>query len=153
MQLAAIEYARNVCDLPEATSLEFDSKSSGRPMVINIMENQKAVTQKGGTMRLGSYPCSLIEGTKAYSSYGGSEIAERHRHRYEFNNEFKNIFVDNGGVFSGVNSELDLVEIFEIPKHKWFVGVQFHPEFKSQPNNPHPLFLDFVKNSLEFERA
>lgn len=155
MQLAAIEYARGVCDLPEATSLEFEPRSSGKPMVITIMENQKVITQKGGTMRLGSYPCTLIEGTKAYSAYQrtkeNSEIAERHRHRYEFNNDFKELFIEKGGVFSGVNDSLDLVEIFEIPSHNWFVGVQFHPEFKSQPNNPHPLFLDFVKSSLEFK--
>lgn len=148
MQLAAIEFARNVCDLPEATSLEFEAKASGRPMVINIMENQKAVTQKGGTMRLGAYPCTLVEGTKSFESYGTSEIEERHRHRYEFNNEFKAMFIEKGGVFSGTNPKLDLVEIFEIPDHKWFVGVQFHPEFKSQPNNPHPLFLEFVKNTV-----
>ncbi len=152
MQLSVIEFARNVCNFPEATSLEFESKTSGKPMVINIMENQKTLFEKGGTMRLGAYPCDLAKGTNAYKAYKSLEIQERHRHRYEFNNEFKSVFLKNGGVFSGINGSLDLVEIFEIPEHKWFVGVQFHPEFKSQPNNPHPLFLDFIKNSLDLER-
>ncbi len=148
MQLAAIEFARNVCGFDEATSLEFEKSASSKPMVINIMEQQKAVTQKGGTMRLGSYPCSLFEKTKAFEAYKSKNIDERHRHRYEFNNEFKEVFVEKGGIFSGVNPDLDLVEIFELPDHKWFVGVQFHPEFKSQPNSPHPLFLNFVKSAL-----
>jgi CTP synthase len=148
MQLAAIEFARNVCGIEDATSREFEKVNTSKPLIINIMEQQKAVTQKGGTMRLGAYPCTLNEGTKAYAAYKSDEIQERHRHRYEFNNEFKNMFIEKGGVFSGVNADLDLVEIFEIPDHKWFVGVQFHPEFKSQPNRPHPLFLDFVKSSL-----
>jgi len=149
MQLATIEFARHVCGLSEATSREFEKINSDKPLVINIMEQQKAVTQKGGTMRLGAYPCTLSKGTKAFDAYKTTGILERHRHRYEFNNEFKDLFLEKGGVFSGVNSDLDLVEIFEIPDHKWFVGVQFHPEFKSQPNSPHPLFLDFVKSSLE----
>jgi len=148
MQLATIEFARSICGLEGATSLEFEKVSSSKPLVINIMEQQKAVTQKGGTMRLGSYPCSLVSGTKAFDAYQDHSIEERHRHRYEFNNEYKELFIEKGGVFSGVNPHLDLVEIFELPEHKWFVGVQFHPEFKSQPNTPHPLFLDFVKNSL-----
>ncbi len=148
MQLSTIEFARHVCNLEGATSLEFEAKASNKPMVINIMENQKAITQKGGTMRLGSYPCTLMKDTKSFSSYGVSEIDERHRHRYEFNNEYKNMFIEKGGVFSGVNEKLDLVEIFEIPDHKWFVGVQFHPEFKSQPGKPHPLFLSFVKSTV-----
>ncbi len=152
MQLSAIEFARNVCNFPEATSQEFESKTLKKPMVIHIMENQKSVLKKGGTMRLGAYPCNLVKGTKAYKAYKNLKIQERHRHRYEFNNEFKTVFLKNGGFFSGINSCLDLVEIFEIPMHKWFVGVQFHPEFKSQPNNPHPLFLDFIKNSLSLER-
>ncbi len=151
MQLAAVEFARSVCDRPLATSLEFEPKETSKPMIITIMESQKVITQKGGTMRLGAYPCSLVEGSKAYGAYQKNEIAERHRHRYEFNNEFKELFIKKGGTFSGVNKDLDLVEIFEIPTHRWFVGVQFHPEFKSQPHKPHPLFLDFVKNSLEFK--
>lgn len=148
MQLATIEFARNVCGLKEATSLEFESRLTDKPLVINIMEMQKAVTQKGGSMRLGSYPCHLEKGSKAYEAYKREEIQERHRHRYEFNNKFKEDFEEAGALFSGSHKKLGLVEIFENPKNKWFVGVQYHPEFKSQPHKPHPLFLDFVKNTL-----
>jgi CTP synthase len=147
MQLATIEFARHVCGLEEATSREFDTKSD-KPKVIDLMEEQKAVTMKGGTMRLGSYSCHVVSDTNAFKAYKTNEIFERHRHRYEFNNEFKNTFIEKGAVFSGVNSELDLVEMFEVNEHPWFVGVQFHPEFKSKPSSPHPLFVDFVKASL-----
>ncbi len=148
MQLAAIEFARNVCGLENATSKEFDSQTTEKPLIINLMANQKAVTHKGGTMRLGSYKCSISKKSAAYKAYGEEEILERHRHRYEFNNLFKAAFEEEGGVFSGMNPDLDLVEIFEIPEHKWFVGVQFHPEFKSQPHKPHPLFVGFVKEAV-----
>jgi len=148
MQLATIEYARHVCGLENATSREFDTKSE-KPKVIDLMQEQKAVTMKGGTMRLGSYACTVIEGSKAFDSYKGKEIFERHRHRYEFNNKYKETFIEKGAKFSGVNSELDLVEMFEVPDHPWFVGVQFHPEFKSKPTAPHPLFVNFVKSSLD----
>ena len=147
MQLATIEYARHVCNLKDATSKEFDSKSD-RPKIIGLMEKQKTVKMKGGTMRLGSYACHLNEDTNAFKAYRAKEIFERHRHRYEFNNEFKDIFLENGASFSGVNTELDLVEIFEVKEHPWFVGVQFHPEFKSKPSDPHSLFVNFVKASL-----
>ena len=151
MQLAAIEYARNVCGLEDATSREFDTTKSDKPKVIDLMEEQKAVTTKGGTMRLGSYSCEVYEGTKAHDSYQKEEILERHRHRYEFSNEYKSIFVENGASFSGINVELDLVEMFEVKKHPWFVGVQFHPEFKSKPSKPHPLFVSLVKASLDVD--
>ena len=148
MQLATIEYARHVCNLETATSREFDAKSD-KPKVIDLMEEQKAVTLMGGTMRLGSYSCHVVKDTKAYESYNNEEIHERHRHRYEFNNEFKDMFIEHGASFSGINTDLDLVEMFEVRKHRWFVGVQFHPEFKSKPTSPHPLFVNFVKASLE----
>lgn len=147
MQLAAIEFARSVCKIESATSEEFDRKSD-KPKVIGLMQEQKAITSKGGTMRLGSYACSVLKNTKAFEAYKTTDIFERHRHRYEFNNEFKDSFAEAGGVFSGVNKELDLVEMFEVKDHKWFVGVQFHPEFESKPGKPHPLFVDFVKSTL-----
>jgi CTP synthase len=113
------------------------------------MKEQKAVTKKGGTMRLGSYFCRVNEGSKAYEAYKSLEIFERHRHRYEFNNSYKDLFVEKGAEFSGVNTKLDLVEIFEVKEHPWFVGVQFHPEFKSKPSLAHPLFVHFVEASLQ----
>ncbi|CAN5484596.1 CTP synthase [soil metagenome] len=155
MQLAAIEFARNVCGIPDATSREFQqgSKSTGktkasRNLVIDFMEEQRTIENKGGTMRLGSYPCSLMDGTIVRKVYGKSLIHERHRHRYEFNNKYRPLFEKNGMTLAGICEERDLVEIIEIETHPWFVGVQFHPEFKSRPTSPHPLFRSFVEAAL-----
>ena len=142
MQMAAVEYARNVCHLPEAFSSEF--KPVCATPVIHLMEGQKGVENKGGTMRLGAYPCSLTKGTFAQKAYGATEISERHRHRYEFNNHYRKALVEKGMVISGVYRDEDLVEIIELPDHPWFLGCQFHPEFKSKPLNPHPLFKAFI---------
>ena len=142
MQMAAVEYARNVCLLPEAYSSEFKPVCANP--VIHLMEGQIGVERKGGTMRLGAYPCSLTKGTFAQKAYGATEISERHRHRYEFNNGFRSALVEKGMMISGIFREGDLVEIIELPEHPWFLGCQFHPEFKSKPLNPHPLFKAFI---------
>jgi len=147
MQTAVIEYARNVLHLEGANSSEFDPDS--KYPVIDLMPEQKDIDEMGGTMRLGLYPAQLSENTKARAAYGKELIYERHRHRYEFNNKFINDFEAKGMVFSGVNPNKKLVEIIEIPEHKWFVATQFHPELKSRPNNPHPLFVDFIKAALK----
>ena len=147
MQCAVIEFARNVLGLDDANSLEMDEKCSNP--VINLMEEQKLVTEKGGTMRLGAYPCLLKEGSKAAKAYGSVEIEERHRHRYEFNNSYKEAFEAAGMIATGINPQTNLVEIVEIPANKWFVGVQFHPEYKSTVLNPHPLFVSFVKATID----
>lgn len=149
MQLSAIEFARNVCGIRDATSREFhaESKRNGN-FVIDSMVEQRGIVNKGGTMRLGAYPCSLAAGTRAHQVYKSTSIMERHRHRFEFNNKYKALFEKNGMVASGICKERDLVEIVELPDHPWFVGVQFHPEFKSKPLAPHPLFVHFVKASL-----
>jgi CTP synthase len=143
MQCAVIEFARNVLMLEDANSLEMDRKCKNP--VINLMEEQKMVTEKGGTMRLGAYPCKLNKGSNSYKAYKTLEISERHRHRYEFNNSYLEAFEKAGMVAAGINPETQLVEIVEIPQHKWFVGVQFHPEYKSTVLAPHPLFVSFVK--------
>jgi CTP synthase len=151
MQLAAIEFARHVCGIRDATSREFEPKSSsGREnLVIDFMEEQRNISTKGGTMRLGSYPCSLQDGSLSREIYGENLIYERHRHRYEFNNRYRPLFEKKGMLIAGFNRERDLVEIIEIPDHPWFVGVQFHPEFKSKPLRPHPLFSSFLGASLQ----
>jgi len=148
MQCASIEFARNVCDLAEANSTEFNKRS--RQPVIDLMEHQKKVKEKGGTMRLGSYPCILKEGSKAYQAYGKFLINERHRHRYEFNNDFRAAFEEHGMVFSGTSPNGELVEIIELKNHRWFIGVQFHPEYKSRVHSVHPLFKGFVGAAREF---
>lgn len=142
MQLMVIEYFRNIIKKADANSLEFDENT--KTPVINIMEDQVNVTQKGATMRLGKYPCTLDIGTKSYDAYKENLIYERHRHRYEFNNDYRNMAIDNGLKIAGVSPDNRLVEIIEIEKNKWAVGVQFHPELKSRPNRPHPLFKAFV---------
>ncbi len=147
MQMAAVEFARNVLHLQGANSAEFD-ETTQHP-VIDIMDDQKDITEKGGTMRLGLYPCRLIEGSRCRSLYGDEVIYERHRHRYEFNNHYRTMFQDAGACLAGISPNGKLLEIFEIPNHPWFVGVQFHPEFKSRPNRPHPLFVDFIRAALE----
>ncbi len=151
MQMAVVEYARNVCGLEDAFSSEF--KPDCLNPVIHLMEEQIGVSRKGGTMRLGAYPCTLAKGTFAQKAYGSMEISERHRHRYEFNNKNRNILVEKGLVLSGVYKEGDLVEIVEITDHPWFVGCQFHPEFKSKPLNPHPLFRSFVAAALHNKKS
>lgn len=152
MQMAVIEYARNVLGLKDAHSTEMDVHTP-HP-VIDLMEEQKKVTAKGGTMRLGSYPCFLKEGTLASSIYGGkSEITERHRHRWEFNNAYLQQFEQAGLVASGSNPESGLVEIVELPNHPFFFGVQYHPELKSTVENPQPIFVHFVKAAKEFAEA
>lgn len=146
MQVAVIEYARHVCGLEGAHSSEFDEKSP-HP-VIDLMPDQRGVTQKGGTMRLGAYPCVTREGTLLRSLYGRDLISERHRHRYEFNNSYRDILTKNGLVICGTSPDNRLVEAVELPDHPYFIGVQYHPEFKSRPNKPHPLFLGLLKASL-----
>lgn len=150
MQLSAIEFARNVCGIKDATSREFhaENKRNGN-FVIDMMVEQRGIANKGGTMRLGAYPCALMNGTRAQGVYKASAITERHRHRFEFNNKYKALFEKNGMIASGICKERDLVEIVELPDHPWFVGVQFHPEFKSKPLAPHPLFVHFVKAGLK----
>jgi CTP synthase len=158
MQIATIEFARNVCGLKKANSEELDIDTP-HP-VIHIMKDQKKKLEEkdfGGSMRLGSFKCTLNKETVSYNAYkqkgsisGQSpEISERHRHRYEFNNEYKGILTKAGLVIAGVNPERHLVEIIELKDHPFFVGVQFHPEFQSRPQRPHPLFLEFIKASAE----
>ena len=144
--MAVIEYARNVLGYAGANSLEFDEKTP-HP-VVALMEGQKGVTEKGGTMRLGSYPCALKDGTKARELYGQDLVHERHRHRFEFNNAYRQQFEAAGMVFSGLNPDLGLVEMIELNNHPHFVGCQFHPEFKSKPVAPHPLFAGFIAAAL-----
>ena len=146
MQMAVVEFARNVCGLGGAYSTEF--KPDCTNPVIHLMEEQKGVSRKGGTMRLGAYPCTLTKGTFAQKAYGATEISERHRHRYEFNNSYREKLVSCGLELSGLYREGDLVEMVEIADHPWFVGCQFHPEFKSKPLNPHPLFRAFIGAAL-----
>jgi CTP synthase len=143
MQCAVIEFARNVLNIDGAHSTEINHKT--KHPVIDLMEEQKSVTDKGGTMRLGGYKCIIDKNSKAFMAYQKTEIIERHRHRYEFNNKYFDDFRDHGMVPVGINPESGLVEIIEIPDHKWFVGVQFHPEYSSTVINPHPLFVSFVK--------
>lgn len=146
MQIAVIEYARNVLKFEDANSNEFDTNSKHK--VIDFLPDQNDSINKGGTLRLGSYPCLINENTKLYECYKEREIQERHRHRYEFNNDFKEDFINNGLVIGGTSPDGYIVETIENPKCDFFVGVQFHPEFKSRPNKPHPLFLGLIKYSL-----
>jgi len=146
MQMAVIEYARNNAGLKEANSAEMDPETNSP--VIDLMESQKSIINKGGTMRLGAWDCSLAKGSLAEKAYGTDSISERHRHRYEFNNDFSDQIFDEHFVVTGTNLETGLVEIIEYNNHPWFVGVQFHPEYKSTVSKPHPLFLAFIKASL-----
>lgn len=146
MQCAVIEFARNILGLKDAHSREMNPATNSP--VIDLLEAQKNISHMGGTMRLGAYPCKIEEGTLAYSIYGKHEISERHRHRYEFNNEYTKQFTAAGMVLSGLNPDAGLVEIIELPSHRFFIGVQFHPEYKSTVENPHPLFVSFVKAAL-----
>lgn len=146
MQCAVVEYGRNVCHLDDANSSEFNKDT--RHPVICLLDEQQNVTQMGGTMRLGSQPTKLLPETKAAQAYGGDSVDERHRHRYEFNNQYRSQFEANGMIFSGTSPDGGLVEIVELPDHPWFVSVQFHPEFKSKPLAAHPLFAGFVEAAI-----
>jgi CTP synthase len=150
MQCAVIEFARHVLNLKDAHSREMDPNT--RAPVIDLLEDQKNISHMGGTMRLGSYPCKITEGTLAHRIYGQVNINERHRHRYEFNNDYTQLYKDAGMVLSGFNPDAHLAEIVEIPTHPFFIGVQFHPEYKSTVENPHPLFVNFVKACLGTEK-
>jgi CTP synthase len=147
LQCAVIDFARHVCGLEKANSTEFN-KSTPTP-VIDLMESQKAIRRKGGTMRLGAYDCEIKSGTKAYDAYSKKKISERHRHRWEVNNRYRTKLENAGMIFSGLNTELNLVEMIELQNHPWFVASQFHPELKSRVNKAHPLFRDFVAASVK----
>ena len=147
LQCAVIEFARNVCRLKGANSTEFDKKA--RYPVIDLMESQRAIKRKGGTMRLGAYDCKIETGTKTFSAYRKKNISERHRHRWEVNNRYRDRLEKNGLKISGINEELNLVEIIELPDHPWYVAGQFHPELKSRVSKAHPLFREFIKASVK----
>ena len=150
MQIAVIEFARNVCGFKEANSSEFNESSPHR--VIDIMPEQVGMLNSGGTMRLGAYPCKIKENTMLKKLYIKNEINERHRHRFEFNNDYREIMTENGLVISGTSPDGSLVETIELPANQYFIGVQFHPEFKSRPNKPHPLFLGLLKAAISHEK-
>ena len=159
MQIAVIEFARNVAGLKDANSSEFNEFTPD-PVIYLMLEwfdERTGATQrrdessdKGATMRLGAYPCRITKDTLAYRAYGEENISERHRHRYEFNNDYKTLLAEKGLIISGSSPSGDLVEIIEIKDHPWFLGCQFHPEFKSRPMTPQPLFRDFIKAALEY---
>jgi CTP synthase len=146
LQCAVVEFARNVLGLEKAHSTEMATKTPDP--VIDLMEEQKGISDKGGTMRLGGYPCVIKKGTVTCAAYGVTEVVERHRHRYEFNNYYLEAFEKAGMIAAGINPDTNLVEIMEIPSHKWFVGVQFHPEYSSTVLKPHPLFVNFIKATI-----
>lgn len=151
MQMAVIEYARNILGLKEANSTEMDEQTPDP--VIDLMEEQKTITNMGGTMRLGAWDCKIMENTLVHKVYGGeTAISERHRHRYEYNNDYREALENAGMVSSGINEDTGLVETIELPSHPWFVGVQYHPEYKSTVANPHPLFVGFVKAVLQHKK-
>ena len=150
MQCAIIDFARNICEMKNANSSEF--KSRLKFPVVDLMHGQRNVTKKGATMRLGSYPCEVKSGTNAYKAYGKKRIDERHRHRFEVNNNFKDELEKSGLIISGVNNDLDLVEMIEVKDHPWFVGVQFHPELKSRVVDVHPLFKDFISAAKKYKK-
>ncbi|CAA9257672.1 MAG: CTP synthase [uncultured Adhaeribacter sp.] len=151
MQCAAVEFARNVLGLPDAASTEMNPDTTNP--VIDLMEGQKDITQKGGTMRLGAYICELKKGSRAQHIYGKTKISERHRHRYEFNNQYLQAFEDHGMIASGINPDNNLVEVIELQNHPWFVAAQYHPELKSTVLNPHPLFVKFVKAAIQHTKT
>jgi CTP synthase len=152
MQCACIEFARNVCGLKNANSRECEVEGVESEFVIDLMDNQRNLKEKGGTMRLGSYPCKLDVNSLAFSAYKEEEINERHRHRYEFNNNYKDIFSKNGMKFSGTSPNGKLIEIIELDDHPWFLGVQFHPELKSRAVTGHPIFISFIKSALKHSK-
>ena len=150
MQIAVIEFARNVLGLKDANTSEINENTPDP--VIDIMPDQKNIDNLGGTMRLGAYPCKLAENTWSRELYGDAEISERHRHRYEVNNEYRDILQENGMMLSGCSPDGRIVEMVEIPDHPWFIATQAHPELKSRPNRPHPLFRGFIEASLEYQK-
>lgn len=150
MQMAVVEFARNVCGMKKANSSEFDLQTEYP--VIDLLPEQRNVRDKGASMRLGAWPCIVAEDSFAFDAYGQKEISERHRHRYEFNNDFKKKLTDQGLCITGVSPDGTLAEIVEIKDHPWFLGCQFHPEFKSQPTNPHPLFRSFIEAALKYSQ-
>jgi len=147
LQVAVIEFGRNALGFKDANSTEMDPKT--KSPIIDLMEEQKKITKKGGTMRLGAYPCTLKEGTKVFEMYGSKDISERHRHRYEFNNDYLEKFENKGMMAVGINPDSNLVEIMELKNHPWYIGTQFHPELKSRVVEPHPLFVGFIKATVE----
>ena len=147
MQIGVIAFARSVAGMADANSGEFDDKSTHK--VIDFLPDQNDSVAKGGTLRLGAYPCAIVPGTQMEKAYGASHIYERHRHRYEFNNDFRQALQEAGLVISGTSPDGYIVETVELSAAPFYLGVQFHPEFKSRPNKPHPLFVAFVKASLE----
>jgi CTP synthase len=149
MQVAIIEFARNVCELHDAHSIELDPQTT-HP-VIALMPDQDEDGDIGGTLRLGSYPCELAENSKAYELYGEKTIHERHRHRYEVNNDYRSILTQNGMSLCGISPDGRIVEMIEQPAHPWFLATQAHPELKSRPNRPHPLFRGFVEAAIEYQ--
>jgi CTP synthase len=151
MQCAVIEFARNVCGVLEANSTE--AVPGAKDPVISLLDEQRGVTDMGGTMRLGAYPCTLVKDSKAHAAYGVTEISERHRHRYEFNPNYREVLEENGMLVGGKSPDGTLVEMIEIPDHPWFVACQFHPEFKSTPVLPHPLFAAFARAAAEGSSA
>ena len=150
MQCMVIEFARNVLGLADANSTEMDIKTPHN--VIDLMEDQKSVTAKGGTMRLGAYDCVLKEGSKAAKAYGSTHVSERHRHRFEFNNDYRDQYEKAGMMCVGENPETHLVEVVELPDHRWFIGTQYHPEYSSTVLSPNPIFLDFIKAAIEYKK-
>ncbi|MGA1531103.1 MAG: glutamine amidotransferase-related protein, partial [Kiritimatiellia bacterium] len=151
LQCAVIEFARHVCGLKEANSTEI-KKDNPHPVVC-LMEEQEKVIELGATMRLGAWPCALKEGTKSMAAYGAASISERHRHRYEVNNKYRSALEEKGLVLSGLSPDGHLVEMIELPGHPWFVATQFHPELKSQPLVPHPLFRDFIGAAVKHSES
>ena len=149
MQIAIIEFARHVCGLADATSIEFDPNTSNP--VINFLPGQEDIENIGGTLRLGSYPCTLAENSLAKSLYGTSDITERHRHRYEVNNDYREVLEKNGMVLSGLSPDGRIVEMIELKEHPFFIATQAHPEFKSRPDMAHPLFKGLVGAALKYE--
>ncbi len=149
MQLTIVEFARNILGYKDAHSSEFNPSSVHQ--VIHIMPDQDGVTDLGGTLRLGSYPCVLSKESKAFRLYGSDHIDERHRHRYEVNNDYRNALTEHGMLLSGLSPDGHIVEMIEIPDHPWFIGTQAHPEFKSRPNKAHPLFKGFIKAALSHQ--
>ena len=147
MQMMVIEFARNVLGYKDANSREMDANTPHN--VIDIMEEQKSITQMGGTMRLGAYDCNLREGSRVFEAYGQTHVQERHRHRYEFNNNYQKEYEQAGMQCVGINPAANLVEIVEIPNLRWYIGTQFHPEYSSTVLHPHPLFMSFLKACIE----
>jgi len=150
LQVAIIEFARNVCMLPETNSSEFAAECENP--VIALMESQRGVKDMGGTMRLGAYPCRLRPGSRAAAIYGREEVSERHRHRYEVNNAYRDILAEFGLRCTGLSPDGSLVELIEYPQHPWYIGCQFHPELKSRLMNPHPLFVSFIAAARDVRR-